>query len=80
MYSYPEWLTADEAADYVRAKTRTFLLWARQGKVKGYVLSGNKRRRWLFRKTDLDAMLLARGGGMICSTPPSVLVMKKGEE
>jgi excisionase family DNA binding protein len=38
--SRPEWLTAKEAADYLRIKTRTLLLWTREGKVKGYALSG----------------------------------------
>ena len=72
------WLTAQEGADYVRIKHRTILLWARQGKVPGYVLSGTKRRVWRFRKSDLDTILLARDGRMICSTSPSVLT--KGAE
>jgi hypothetical protein len=40
-----EWLTAVEAARHLRIEPRTLLLWARQGKVKGYVLSGTKRVR-----------------------------------
>jgi hypothetical protein len=32
-----EWLTATEAASYLRAKPRTILLWARQGHIKGYI-------------------------------------------
>jgi excisionase family DNA binding protein len=53
-----EWLTAAEAAHYLRIKDRTLLLWARQGKVKGYALSGTKRHVWRFRQADLDATLL----------------------
>jgi len=51
------WLTAEEAAEHLRVKTRTLLLWARQGKVKGYQLSGISRHVWRFRQVDLDATL-----------------------
>jgi excisionase family DNA binding protein len=54
------WLTADEAAIYLKVKTRTLLLWVRQGKVKGFALSGTKRRVWRFRREDLDSALLSR--------------------
>ena len=54
-----EWLTATEAAGHLRIKPRTLLLWARQGKVKGYVLSGTKRVTWRFLRSDLDATLTA---------------------
>ena len=53
------WLTADEAAQYLKVKTRTLLLWARQGKIKGYQLSGTSRHVWRFRQLDLDATLTA---------------------
>jgi excisionase family DNA binding protein len=56
------WLTAPEAAQYLRIEPRTLLMWARQGKVKGYVLSGNKRVTWRFRAEDLDDTM----------SPPSV--------
>jgi excisionase family DNA binding protein len=56
------WLTAVEAAQYLRVEPRTLLLWARQGRVKGYVLSGTKRLTWRFRIEDLDATM----------SPPSV--------
>ncbi len=52
------WMTAAEAASYLRIETRTLLLWARQGKVKGHVLSGTHRQSWRFLQADLDAMLL----------------------
>jgi len=51
------WLTASEAAQYLRLEPRTLLMWARQGKVKGYVLSGTKRVTWRFRADDLDATM-----------------------
>lgn len=49
-----DWMTAAEAADYLKVRTRTFLAWVRQGHVKGYALHGVKRRVWRFRKSDLD--------------------------
>jgi excisionase family DNA binding protein len=52
-----EWLTAEEAAQYLRIERRTLLLWVRQGKVRAYALSGTKRRVWRFQYADLDAML-----------------------
>lgn len=52
-----KWLTAGEAAQYLRVEVRTLLLWVRQGKVKGYALSGTKRHVWRFLHCDLDAML-----------------------
>lgn len=58
-----EWLTAAEAAAYLKVRVRTLLLWVRQGKIKGYALSGTKRRVWRFLVDDLDAKL----------RPPSVL-------
>jgi excisionase family DNA binding protein len=54
-----EWLTAEEAAEYLKVKKRSLLLWTRQGKVRGYALAGTKRRIWRYRKSDLDAALLA---------------------
>jgi len=66
-----EWLTAGEAAAYLRVKPRSLLLWVRQGKVRGYALSGTKRRIWRFRKEDLDAGLT--GSSVVASAPPAVL-------
>ena len=64
-FSTTEWLTAREAARYLKVKVRTVLLWARQGKVKAYPLSGTKRHVWRFRTSDLDAMLV--GPSVPCS-------------
>jgi len=49
----PVWLTATEAAQYLRVEPRTLLLWTRQGKVKGHILSGTQRVTWRFRTVDL---------------------------
>lgn len=49
------WLTANEAAAYLRIAPRTILAWAREGKVKGHILSGTQRQTWRFRQEDLDA-------------------------
>jgi excisionase family DNA binding protein len=61
-----EWLTATEAASYLRIKPRTILLWARQGHIRGHILSGTRRVTWRFLRSDLDATL----------TEPSVALTK----
>jgi excisionase family DNA binding protein len=66
-----EWLTAREAAEYLRIKPRSLLSWVRQGKLQAYALSGSKRRIWRFRKEDLDSALFA--SPVIPSKPPTVL-------
>jgi excisionase family DNA binding protein len=55
-----DWLTPAEAAAYLKVKPRSLLLWARQGKVKAYALSGTKRRVWRFLREDLDSALLPK--------------------
>ena len=73
-----EWLTAEEAAQYLKVKTRTLLLWVRQGKVKGFALSGTKRHVWRFRQTDLDAGLLE--SPVLRSEVPSVRPAERMEQ
>jgi len=51
------WMTAGEAAAYLSIKPATLLLWARQGKVRGSILSGTHRHVWRFTPAALDAML-----------------------
>ena len=51
------WLTAAEAAQYLRVKTRTILKWAKQGRIPAHPLSGSRRITWRFLKSELDAML-----------------------
>lgn len=53
-----EWLTPEEAANHLKVKVRTLLLWVRQGRVKAFALSGTKRRVWRFRLEDLDSALM----------------------
>ena len=67
MSTQSEWLTATEAASYLRIKPRTILLWARQGHIRGHILSGTRRVTWRFLRSDLDATL----------TPPSVALTKR---
>lgn len=57
MSTQSPWLTATEAAQYLRVEPRTLLMWARQGTVKGYILSGTERITWRFLTADLDAMM-----------------------
>lgn len=52
------WLTASEAAQYLKIKPRTLLQWVRDRKVPAHRLSGIQRCVWRFLKTELDAMLL----------------------
>lgn len=53
------WMTAQEAASYLRVQPRTLLLWARLGRIKGYTLSGTQRHVWRFRTEDLDGAMMA---------------------
>ncbi len=63
-----EWLTANEAAEYLKVQPRTVLKWAKQGRIPAHPLSGFKRVTWRFLKSELDAMLAlpsaARDGGL----------------
>ena len=65
-----EWLTANEAAQYLKVKPRTLLLWVRQGKLQAFALSGTKRHVWRFRRQDLDAVLVE--SRVLPSESPSV--------
>ena len=66
------WLTAAEAAQYLKIKTRTILFWARSGKIKAYSLSGTKRCVWRFLLSDLDDILI-HSRPVVSSAQPSVL-------
>ena len=78
LVSSNDWLTASEAAAYLRVKVRTLLLWVRQGKVKAFALSGTKRHVWRFRQADLDAALLE--SSVLPSTVPSVRPAERMEQ
>ena len=71
---HSDWLTVAEAAAYLKVKPRSLLLWVRQGKIRGYALSGIKRRVWRFRAEDLDAALVA----VPLVASPSLTVLKEG--
>jgi len=65
------WLTAAEAAAYLKVKARSLLRWVRAGKIKAYALTGTKRRVWRFRREDLDTALLSHP--VLMSETPTVL-------
>ena len=52
-----EWLTAAEAAKYLKIRPRTLLLWARQGKIPAHKLSGIQRCIYRFLRRELDLIL-----------------------
>jgi excisionase family DNA binding protein len=56
-----QWLTAAEAAQYMKVKKRTLLFWVRKGKVRGYPLSGTERHTWRFLRPDLDDTIVRHG-------------------
>jgi len=70
------WLTATEAAEYLNFKVRTILLWARQGRVKAYAVTGTQRRVWRFLHADLDA-IVAQKKPVVSSPQPSVLAKER---
>ncbi len=74
MTTSSEWLTAAEAAAYLKVQTRSLLLWVRQGKVRAYALSGTKRRVWRFCKEDLDAAVRSHP---VVSSPPSAVLSER---
>jgi excisionase family DNA binding protein len=53
------WLTANEAAEYLKVKPRTVLKWAKEGRIPAHALSGSKRVTWRFLKSELDNAMLA---------------------
>ena len=53
-----EWLTAAEAAEYLKVSRRSIVKWARRGHIPAHRLSGG-RHTWRFLRSELDAMLTA---------------------
>lgn len=51
------WLTANEAAAYLRVRPRTILAWAKRGAIPAHRLSGLRRVTWRFLRAELDGML-----------------------
>jgi excisionase family DNA binding protein len=53
-----QWLTATEAARYLKVQPRTILKWAKAGTIPAHALSGSKRVTWRFLKSELDSAML----------------------
>jgi excisionase family DNA binding protein len=51
------WLTAIEAAEHLRVKPRTILLWAKRGSIPAHQLSGVTRATWRFSLEELDSFV-----------------------
>jgi excisionase family DNA binding protein len=62
-FPHSEWLTAREAAAYLKVKPRTLVRWARGRNVPAHRLSGTGRITWRFLRSELDAMLGASSVG-----------------
>jgi excisionase family DNA binding protein len=56
----PEWLTAPEAAKYLRVDRTTIYRWEKAGILRSYPLPIRGRR---FKQADLDALLESGGTG-----------------
>ena len=56
-----EWLTASEAAEYLKVSHRSIVKWARSGRIPAHRLGGG-RHTWRFLRSELDAMLTASSG------------------
>ena len=54
-----QWLTATEAALYLKVQPRTILKWAKERRIPAHALSGAKRITWRFLKSELDRAMLA---------------------
>jgi excisionase family DNA binding protein len=53
-----EWLTAREAAAYLKVAHRTILEWAKKGLIPAHRLSGTLRCTWRFRADELDGAMM----------------------
>jgi len=53
-----EWLTAREAAVYLKVAHRTVLEWAKAGHIPAHRLSGIARVTWRFRAAELDGAMM----------------------
>ncbi|MBI3477393.1 MAG: helix-turn-helix domain-containing protein [Acidobacteria bacterium] len=54
-----EWLTAREAAAYLKVAHRTILEWAKKGVIPAHRLSGALRVTWRFRADELDGAMIS---------------------
>lgn len=53
------WLTAREAAAYIKVSHYTILQWAKAGKIPAHRLSGDHRVTWRFLASELDGAIMA---------------------
>jgi len=53
-------IDAGEAAEFVQLNRKTLLRFAREGSVPAHPLTGNKRRKWRFLISELDAWARAK--------------------
>jgi excisionase family DNA binding protein len=53
-----DWLTASEAAAYLKVAHRTVLEWAKTGRIPAHRLSGTVRYTWRFRADELDSAIM----------------------
>lgn len=58
------WLSADEAATHLRETRKGILHLARTGKLPAHPIGDGQRRRWKFRRDELDAWLSSRNNGV----------------
>jgi excisionase family DNA binding protein len=57
IFSQSDWLTAREAATYLKVAHRTILQWAKKGLIPSHRLSGTSHVTYRFLASELDAML-----------------------
>lgn len=57
-FTQSDWLTAREAAAYLKIAHRTILEWAKSGRIPAHRLSGTKRCTWRFRAEELDSAIM----------------------
>lgn len=56
------WLTAVEAAEYLRCTVKTIYNYKCNGQLRGYNLGGQRKGVLRFKKTDLDAFVVGKRG------------------
>ena len=54
-----QWLTAREAANYLKVAHRTILEWAKKGLIPAHRLSGSARITWRFLASELDGAMMS---------------------
>ena len=57
-----EWMTAAEAACYMRCAIKTLYNYKCSGKLRGYNRGNSRKGELLFRKSDLEAFIVGKRG------------------